>query len=67
MQQGDCVVAKATIADKRGATTMEYALIIAGLGGLVIAGFSAFGQSVQTAYQSNASAMNGAVDNSFTN
>lgn len=61
------IVAKRGRVDRRGATTMEYALIIAGLGGLVIAGFAAFGQSVQSAYQSNASAMDTAVDASFTN
>lgn len=61
------MVAKQAIRDKRGATTMEYALILASLGGLVIAGFSAFGQSVQTAYQSNASALDNSVDSSFGN
>ncbi len=53
--------------DRRGATATEYALIIASLGAFVVAGATAFGNSLNTTYQSNRTAMNNAVDSSFDN
>jgi pilus assembly protein Flp/PilA len=53
--------------DRRGATAMEYALILAALGGFVIAGASAFGGAVNNAFAANSNALAASVDDSFTN
>lgn len=53
--------------DRCAATAMEYALIIASIGAFVVAGATAFGNSLNTTYESNRTALNNAVDSSFDN
>jgi Flp pilus assembly pilin Flp len=54
-------------ADRRGATAMEYALILAALGGFVIAGATAFGGAVNNAFAANTNALTASVDDTFAN
>ncbi|KPF74981.1 hypothetical protein IP88_07500 [alpha proteobacterium AAP81b] len=54
-------------ADRRGATAMEYALILAALGGFVLAGAAAFGGAVNNAFAANSNALTANVDDSFAN
>ncbi|KPF74980.1 hypothetical protein IP88_07495 [alpha proteobacterium AAP81b] len=48
-----------------GASAAEYALIVAVLGGLVIAGATAFGGGLNTAMDNNGKAMTKAADGTF--
>jgi pilus assembly protein Flp/PilA len=51
---------------KSGASAAEYALIVAVMGGLVVAGAIAFGNGLVTANTSNATAMTGQADGNFS-
>lgn len=53
--------------DRSGATAMEYALIIAALGGFVVAGATVFGGSLNEIYGSNTNALTAEVDATFSN
>ncbi len=48
-----------------GASAAEYALIVAVLGGLVVAGATAFGGALNTSMAKNGNALNGEADGSF--
>lgn len=48
-----------------GASAAEYALIVAVLGGLVVAGATAFGGSLNTAMTKNGTALTDKADGSF--
>lgn len=51
--------------DTSGASAAEYALIVAVMGGLVVAGALAFGGSLKTANTSNGAAVTTEADGSF--
>ncbi|OSZ72645.1 hypothetical protein CAP39_04830 [Sphingomonas sp. IBVSS1] len=51
--------------NKSGASAAEYALIVAVLGGLVVAGANAFGGSLSTAMTSAGTALEGQSDGDF--
>ena len=50
---------------KSGASAAEYALIVAVMGGLVVAGALAFGGSLNTAMTNSGTALTGEADASF--
>jgi pilus assembly protein Flp/PilA len=52
-------------ADESGASAAEYALIVAVLGGFVVAGALAFGGSLQTAMTSTGTALNAQAPTAF--
>ena len=51
--------------NKSGASAAEYALIVAVLGGLVVAGATAFGGGLKDAMSNNATALKAEADSSF--
>ncbi len=51
--------------DTSGASAAEYALIVAVMGGLVVAGALAFGTSLSTSMSSNGTALTTEADGSF--
>jgi pilus assembly protein Flp/PilA len=51
--------------DESGASAAEYALIVAVLGGFVVAGALAFGGSLQTAMTSTGTALNARAPTAF--
>lgn len=53
------------IKSTNGASAAEYALIVAVLGGLVVAGATAFGGSLNTAMKNNGTATTTVADGAF--
>lgn len=51
--------------NKSGASAAEYALIVAVLGGLVVAGANAFGGSLQSAMTQSGTALDAEADTKF--